>query len=82
MTGEIQAPIARKDFQEWTGGRYRLYENIRQMDGSVLGCTRYDLLPEVRALFVGDPKNLHATMDLGGVPERQDCILRQLRCGH
>lgn len=71
MTGEMQAPIARKDFQEWAGGRYRLYENIRKMDGSVLGCTRYDLLPEVRALFVGDPENLHATMDMCGLYDKK-----------
>ena len=67
MTEEMQAPIARKDFQEWAGATYRLYENIRQTDGSVLGCTRHDLLPEVHALFVGDPENLHATMDLCGL---------------
>jgi len=65
MTGEIQAPIARKDFQEWAGGTYRLYENIRQTDGSVLGCTRYELLPEVRALFVGDPKNRKCIIRIG-----------------
>lgn len=67
MAEEMQTPIARKDFQEWAGATYRLYENIRQTDGSVLGCTRYDLLPEVHALFVGNPENLHATMDLCGL---------------
>lgn len=71
MLGEMQAPISRKDFQEWAGADYRLYENIRQADGSVLGCTRHDLLPEVNALFVGSPENLHATMDLCGLYDKR-----------
>ena len=71
MAEEMQAPIARKDFAEWAGATYRLYENIRQMDGSLLGCTRYDLLPEVNALFVGNPEKLHATMDLCGLYDKR-----------
>lgn len=70
MVGELQAPIARKDFQEWAGAEYRLHENIRQADGSALGCTRHDLLPEVTALFVGSPEKLHATMDLCGLYDK------------
>ena len=70
MVGEMQAPISRKDFQAWAGADYRLYENIRQTDGSVQGCTRHDLLPEVNALFVGNPENLHATMDLCGLYDK------------
>ena len=71
MVGEMQAPISRKDFQAWAGADYRLYENIRQTDGSVQGCTRHDLLPEVNALFVGNPENLHATMDLCGLYDKR-----------
>ena len=67
MAKEMQAPIARKDFQEWAGAVYRLYENIRRADGSSLSCTRHDLLPEVHALFVGSPENFHATMELCGL---------------
>lgn len=67
MAKEMQAPIARKDFQEWAGAVYRLYENIRLADGSSLSCTRHDLLPEVHALFVGSPENFHATMELCGL---------------
>lgn len=71
MREEMQAPIARKDFAEWAGATYRLYENIRLMDGSLLGCTRHDLLPEVNALFVGSPENLHETMDLCGLYDKR-----------
>lgn len=68
---EMQAPISRKDFQEWAGATYRLYESIRQEDGSVLGCTRHDLLPEIVALFVGSTENLHGTMDLCGLYDKK-----------
>ena len=66
MWDEMQAPVARKDFQEWAGAEYRLYENIRQTDGSFMTCTRHDLLPDVCALFVCSPEDLRETMELCG----------------
>ena len=66
MWDEMQAPVARKDFQEWAGAEYRLYENIRQTDGSVMTCTRHDRLPDVCALFVCSPEDLRETMELCG----------------
>lgn len=71
MAEEMRAPIARKDFQEWAGATYRLYEHIRQADGTLLDCTRYDLLPEVSALFIGSPDNLHGIMELCGLYDRK-----------
>ena len=71
MAEEMRAPIARKDFQEWAGATYRLYEHIRQADGSLLGCTRYDLLPEVSALFIDSPENIQGTMELCGLYDRK-----------
>ncbi len=71
MAEEMQAPIARGDFQVWAWNTYRLYGKIRLVDGSVLGCTKYELLPEVNALFIGSPENLHATMDLCGLYDKR-----------
>ena len=71
MAEEMRAPIARKDFQEWAGATDRLYEHIRQADGSLLGCTRYDLLPEVSALFIDSPENIQGTMELCGLYDRK-----------
>ena len=71
MAEEMRAPIARKDFQEWAGATYRLYEHIRQADGALLGCTRYDLLPEVSALFIDSPENIQGTMELCGLYDRK-----------
>ena len=71
MWEEMQAPVTRKDFQEWAEAEYRLYENIRQTDGTVMTCTRHDLLPDVCALFAGSPENLRETMDLCGLYDKK-----------
>ena len=71
MRGTLQAPIPRKQFQQWSEDERGVLVEVRHSSGSELRVCRDTEFPEISVLFIGDTENFNDTVEICGMYDKK-----------